>query len=231
MVPAFVAGLLAGILAVVTGIFLYFRLGIAPVGTAAAPMLFEKALAKAALHARLRREMPAPAPIAPDQGNLTAGAQVYLQNCAVCHGLLKQPATAIARGMFPRPPQLFIDMVTDDPEGEIYWKTKGRHSPDRYARFRHISFRNSGLASYLVAQTRRLHSSRVAEGIVALAEPGRSPFTFQTCSCLFGTRESRKSWRKYEDMPSCLLDLICSVGFGGACSGARPTQIGSDHPA
>jgi len=28
-------------------------------------------------------------------------------------------------GMFPRPPQLVIDMVTDDPEGEIYWKTKG----------------------------------------------------------------------------------------------------------
>lgn len=125
MVRSFGVGLLAGICAVLAGIFLYFRLGIAPVGTGAAPMLFEKTLARAALHARLRREMPARAPIPSDEANLTAGAQVYLQNCAVCHGIPKRPATAIARGMFPRPPQLFADMVTEDPEGEIYWKTKG----------------------------------------------------------------------------------------------------------
>jgi thiosulfate dehydrogenase len=125
MVRAFIAGLLVGMFALLAGIFLYFRLGIAPVGTAAAPMLFEKTLAKAALHARLGREKPGSAPIASDQANLTAGAQLYVQNCSVCHGLPKQPASAIAHGMFPRPPQLFVDMVTEDPEGEIYWKTKG----------------------------------------------------------------------------------------------------------
>jgi mono/diheme cytochrome c family protein len=26
--------------------------------------------------------------------------------------------------MFPNPPQLFVKMVTHDPAGEIYWKTK-----------------------------------------------------------------------------------------------------------
>jgi thiosulfate dehydrogenase len=49
---------------------------------------------------------------------------VYLNDCSVCHGLPGQPKSPIAEGEFPDPPQLFVakDMVTDDPEGETYWK-------------------------------------------------------------------------------------------------------------
>jgi len=51
---------------------------------------------------------------------------VYQAQCAVCHGSLGQPESAIAKGMFPRPPQLLPPKkgVTDDPIGEIYWKAK-----------------------------------------------------------------------------------------------------------
>jgi mono/diheme cytochrome c family protein len=105
-------------------IYGYFGLGIAPVATAAAPMLFEHALAKAALHARIRKEMPSRSPIEADESNLAAGAQVYQKDCAVCHGMLDQPPAAIASGMFPKPPQLFVKTVSHDPPGEIYWKTK-----------------------------------------------------------------------------------------------------------
>ena len=117
-------GMVAGAAVLGFAVFAYFRLGIAPVATAEPPMFFEHALAKAALHSRIRREMPDSVPIEADEVNLRAGAAVYAKNCASCHGSPDQGSTPIAQGMFPNPPQLFVKMVTKDPEGEIYWKTK-----------------------------------------------------------------------------------------------------------
>ncbi len=63
----------------------------------------------------------------PTEANLTAGAKIYRAHCDVCHGEpgQKQPGP-IARGMFPRPPQLMPPHkgVTDDPVGETHWKVK-----------------------------------------------------------------------------------------------------------
>ena len=55
---------------------------------------------------------------------MLAGVNAYKEHCAVCYGAPGQPRTAISKGMFPSPPQLFEkeDMVTDDPEGATYWK-------------------------------------------------------------------------------------------------------------
>ncbi len=66
------------------------------------------------------------APFAADGAHLVAGAKVFRQNCAVCHGLPQRPASAISKGMFPRPPQLYEsgEDVADDPVGETYWKVK-----------------------------------------------------------------------------------------------------------
>jgi mono/diheme cytochrome c family protein len=87
------------------------------------PMPMEKYLAKKALHAALDREMPKTVPIQPDETNYLAGAKLYKDQCAVCHGLPGQPATAIARGLFPKPPELMQGKgVTDDEPGETYWK-------------------------------------------------------------------------------------------------------------
>ncbi len=86
-------------------------------------MPFEKTMANKALHAAIEKEMPKTVPIPTDEANFTAGAQVYRQDCAVCHGLPGQPKTAIAKGMFPDPPVLLEGKgVTDDPAGETYWK-------------------------------------------------------------------------------------------------------------
>ena len=51
---------------------------------------------------------------------------IYRLNCSVCHGLLGQPQSNIASGMFPYPPQLLPPHrgVTDDPAGETFWKVK-----------------------------------------------------------------------------------------------------------
>jgi len=101
----------------------YFLSGQAPVATDAPPMPMEKYLARKALHAVLDREMPKTVPIAANEANFLAGAQIYKDHCAVCHGLPGQTATAIARGMFPKPPELMQGKgVTDDEPGETYWK-------------------------------------------------------------------------------------------------------------
>ena len=123
LLTGFVLGVLATVLLAWAGIYTYFGRGMAPVATSAPPMPFEKRLARMALHARVEREMPGQAPILLDERNLAAGARVYVQHCAVCHGLPGGKQTAIAEGEFPKPPHLFRGKgVTDDTAGETYWK-------------------------------------------------------------------------------------------------------------
>ncbi len=91
--------------------------------TSARPMPFEKKLARQALNAIVRREMPKTVPLQPDESNLAAAAQIYREDYAVCHGLPGQKETPIATGMYPRPPKLMEGKgVTDDEPGESYWK-------------------------------------------------------------------------------------------------------------
>src|SRR5579859_7680880 len=119
----FILGLIAGLILVPVGVLVCFLAGVVPVATSAPPMPFEKTLAKMGLNAKLKSEAPKDAPFAADEQTYIAGAQTYRQNCAVCHGLPQQESTAIAKGMFPKPPQLFKDDgVTDDPAGVTYWK-------------------------------------------------------------------------------------------------------------
>jgi thiosulfate dehydrogenase len=122
----FIFGVILGIILVPVVVFLYFGSGRVPVATSAPPMPLERMLAGKALHARMDKEMPKAAPpISADEAAYTAGALIYKDNCAVCHGLPGSPQTAIAKGMFPKPPHLFEDPVTDDPPGETYWKVAG----------------------------------------------------------------------------------------------------------
>jgi thiosulfate dehydrogenase len=121
----FLFGLVLGVAGMLCGAYLYFSLGYAPVATSAPPMPFEERMAKMALHARIAKEAPSGVPVPADEVNLLAGAQLYHEHCAVCHGLNGGSETATAKGMFPKPPQFFQGHgVTDDPVGETYWKAK-----------------------------------------------------------------------------------------------------------
>src|SRR3984957_4964201 len=122
----FLLGLVVGLIVIPICVYMYFSSGSAPVATKATPMPFEKMLAKLAQHARMRKEMPKSSPIPTDEATFLAGVQIYRDNCAVCHGLPAQPQTAIAQGMFPKPPKLMEGTgVTDDPPTETYWKVAG----------------------------------------------------------------------------------------------------------
>ena len=119
----FLFGIVMGVILVGAGVYFYFSTGSAPVATEDHPMPLEKTLAHKALAARIEREMPKTAPITADESAYLAGAKIYVENCAMCHGFPGEEPGPIAKGMFPKPPQLFRGMgVTDDEPGETYWK-------------------------------------------------------------------------------------------------------------
>jgi thiosulfate dehydrogenase len=125
MFKGLIVGIVLGVLLVAGGVYFYFSSGRAPVATSAPPMPFEKNFARIGLHAYLEK-LPHPEPQVPaDEANLLAGAKIYKENCAVCHGLPGETKNAIAQGMYPAPPQLFHGVgVTDDDAWESYWKVE-----------------------------------------------------------------------------------------------------------
>jgi mono/diheme cytochrome c family protein len=107
MLKGLILGILLGILLIAGGVYFYFSSGRAPVATSANPIPFERTFARIGLHAYLDK-LPHPKPQVPaNDVNLMAGARVYKEQCAVCHGLPGEPKGAIQMGMYPVPPQLF----------------------------------------------------------------------------------------------------------------------------
>ena len=125
MLKGIVIGLILAVAILAGGAYCYFSTGMAPVATADPMMPFEKKLANMALRARIANQHIGPAPIPADEENLVAGAKVYKDHCAACHGFPNQPATSYDSTMFPKPTQLFHGKgVTDDPPSESYWKAQ-----------------------------------------------------------------------------------------------------------
>src|SRR6185437_12869522 len=106
----------------------WFRYGHPPVAVADGQLPFERPLVKVPMHARIDREMPGSISIEPTEENFRAGAEIYRDQCAVCHGFRGTPSSFAAH-MFPEAPQLWkpdhdgkVVGVSDDPPGETYWK-------------------------------------------------------------------------------------------------------------
>lgn len=120
---SFLIGLIAGLILIPVCGFIYLRMGLAPVATSAPPLPMERSITHMALNARIDKEAPKSAPFQASEDDLKSGAKLYRAHCAVCHGIPGGQKTLIARGMFPKPPELLVGTgVTDDPAGETYWK-------------------------------------------------------------------------------------------------------------
>ena len=121
--PKFFIGFATAFVIMIAGVYAYVSLGMAPVATASSPLPFEKRITQMALNARIDKEAPKSSPVAGSDEAYTAGAHIYRENCAVCHGLPGLDHSAIAKGEFPKPPDLATGKgVTDDPVGETFWK-------------------------------------------------------------------------------------------------------------
>ena len=122
----FLLGLVVGIgLLLVAGYFLATRGGFS-MTTKGGPLPFERFLANKALDASIGQSAQDQSPLPADETNLLAGARVYKQNCAGCHGQLDQPESALAKRFYPHPPPLLPPSkgVTDDPVGATHWVVK-----------------------------------------------------------------------------------------------------------
>ena len=123
----FVYGILAAIVVALAGGYVVLRNGLIPANADATPGLFETWATGTSLDATLDREAPKGAnPVDLTDANLIAGIELYREHCAFCHGTAKGEASTspVAKGEYPRPPQLATDGVEDDPEGFSYWKIK-----------------------------------------------------------------------------------------------------------
>lgn len=120
-------GFLIGLTVVPLWIFLYLRMGHPPVAVADVPFPLEKQIVRVPLHARIGAEIPSKTPIEANEISFGAGAKVYREQCAVCHGIYGQPS-GIGEHMYPDAPPLWkkhrngVVGVSDDPPGETYWK-------------------------------------------------------------------------------------------------------------
>jgi thiosulfate dehydrogenase len=100
--------------------------GMLPAAANDPSMRFEPLIAQAGLFSRIERQAPNRDLSNMSAADLVAGAGVYQNNCAVCHGLPNQQQGPVGGGMYPTAPRLFSPdgMVTDDSAGETYWKVK-----------------------------------------------------------------------------------------------------------
>jgi len=121
-------GILLGLTLAPLLVYGWVRYGHPPVAVADRPLPFEREITHAPLNARIDREMPKTAPIDSDEQNLVAGAQIYHDDCAACHGFYGKPSK-FAGHMYPSAPQLWakhrnsdVVGVSDDPPGETFWK-------------------------------------------------------------------------------------------------------------
>jgi thiosulfate dehydrogenase len=124
----FLLGLVVGFVLAPVVLLAWFRFGHPPVAVADAHLPEEKLITSIPLETRIHRDMPSAAPIALNEENLVAGAQIYREQCASCHGFHNKPSSFGAH-MFPAAPPLWqkhrnndVVGVSDDPVGETYWK-------------------------------------------------------------------------------------------------------------
>lgn len=126
----FLLGLIIGIVLVPLAVLAYLSYGKVPVAVNDPAFPYERQLVHVPLDARIQRDMVG-THLEPDPTNLTAGARIYTERCAVCHGLHNRPA-AIGLHEYPDAPPLLephhdtsdIVGVSDDPVGETYWKVE-----------------------------------------------------------------------------------------------------------
>jgi thiosulfate dehydrogenase len=124
----FLFGIIIGILLVPAGIWAWVHYGSPPVAVTDAPLPKERVTTQAALQARIARDLPKVAGVDANEPTFVAGARIYRQQCAFCHGVSGSPS-AVGQHMYPDAPPLWekhadgnVVGVSDDPPGETYWK-------------------------------------------------------------------------------------------------------------
>jgi mono/diheme cytochrome c family protein len=123
-----VFGIILGLVLAPLLVLAWFRWGNPPVAVADPPFPFERQIVHVPLNLRIDRDKPGAPAIDTNEANLNAGAEIYRDQCSVCHGVYGKSSSFAGR-MYPKAPQLWQKHkngaavgVSDDPPGETYWK-------------------------------------------------------------------------------------------------------------
>jgi thiosulfate dehydrogenase len=121
-------GIIVGIILVPVAVLAWFHFGKLPIAVSDPPFPMEAQIVHDPLGARIDRELIKTPPIEPSEANFMAGAKIYSQQCAACHGFHNKPSS-FGPHMYPDAPPLWdkhphgdVVGVSDDPPGETYWK-------------------------------------------------------------------------------------------------------------
>jgi mono/diheme cytochrome c family protein len=116
-------GIVAFIGVVVGVLITMVYMGYAPMMADSAPSALEANLAMKAIHAISERQMGDRTNLLPTTpANMSAGLDIYHQNCIICHGAADGKPSNIAAGFYVPSPQFAKDGAEDDPEGATFWK-------------------------------------------------------------------------------------------------------------
>ncbi|HKF48450.1 MAG TPA: cytochrome c [Terracidiphilus sp.] len=121
-------GIIIGIILVPVAVYAWLKFGKVPVAVSDPPLPYERVITHGPLNARIDREMVKNPPVQTGEDTFVAGAHIYADHCAVCHGYHGKPSVT-GTHEFPSAPPLWekhhngdVVGVSDDAPGETYWK-------------------------------------------------------------------------------------------------------------
>ena len=117
----FLLGMLFAVAIIFVGGFVLLKKGYVNFAADVGPLPFEKSLAMAAVDASTERHAPERKnPNSPSEETLVAGAQLYLNHCAGCHGVPSNPDAPFGNSFYPPVPAFFKD-APDMPENQNFY--------------------------------------------------------------------------------------------------------------
>ena len=117
----FILGFLFAFSALAAGAWIALKQGYVNLEADQGPFPMETKLAMAAVDASTDRRAPEQKnPVAPTEENIAAGAKLYLDHCAGCHGVPSNPVSHFAESFYPPVPEFFHD-APDMPENQNFY--------------------------------------------------------------------------------------------------------------
>jgi len=117
----FILGILFAMVLLLAGVCFCLEKGYVNFAADQRPSPMEAKLAMAAVDASTDRRAPeGKNPIQPTEENIAAGAKIYLDHCAGCHGVPSNPDSQFARSFNPPAPGFFHD-APDMPENQNFY--------------------------------------------------------------------------------------------------------------
>ena len=118
---SFLLGVILALFFLIAGGYFLLKSGRVSFSADQEPSAVEEHLAMSAVDASTERNAPeAKNPLAADEGNLVAGAKLYLNHCAGCHGVPANPESLFGRSFNPQVPAFFKE-APDMPENQNFY--------------------------------------------------------------------------------------------------------------